>query len=195
MKTTIVIPKLCKVGFNQRGDTYSGFLGYVIYNDGKVWRKETSWENWREKYITKEEESQLILNSYEQSVQGYMKSHYNNDTKQYESCTREEAIKYFGPIEEYNRSGILHKKCSDERINPFEFENIPTEGFVLNKKAGGTSWGWNPRATYCRVYDPQGLKLVLLNIILNLSVTIKELKPVILNMYVICLLLSKPMIF
>ena len=43
MKTTILIPKICKVGFNERTDTFTGMLGYIIYFDGKKWRKETSW--------------------------------------------------------------------------------------------------------------------------------------------------------
>jgi len=41
-------------------------------------------------------------------------------------------------------------------VEPVEFDNIPTAGFVLNKKAGGTSSGWDHRQTYCRVYDPRG---------------------------------------
>jgi hypothetical protein len=41
-------------------------------------------------------------------------------------------------------------------VDPIEFQNVPTEGFVLNKKAGGGSSGWNHRQTYCRVYDPRG---------------------------------------
>jgi len=46
----------------------------------------------------------------------------------------------------------------DDSINPIEFDNVPTEGFVLNKKAGGYSTGWNHRSTYCRVYDPRGFE-------------------------------------
>lgn len=46
----LIIPSVCKVGFNLRSDCYSGKLGYVIYKDNKnIWRKETSWENWRQK--------------------------------------------------------------------------------------------------------------------------------------------------
>lgn len=39
-----------------------------------------------------------------------------------------------------------------------EVENVPTEGFVLNKGVGGArySWGWNARNEYIRVYDPRG---------------------------------------
>ena len=32
------------------------------------------------------------------------------------------------------------------------------EGFVLNRKAGGTSNGWNHRSTYCRVYHPMNFE-------------------------------------
>lgn len=39
-----------------------------------------------------------------------------------------------------------------------DFDNVPTEGFVLNKKAGGYSSGWNHRQTYCRVFDPRGFE-------------------------------------
>ena len=47
-KTNLFIPKIIKVGFQRRRDTYSGKLAYVIYIDefGKI-RKETSWNNWR----------------------------------------------------------------------------------------------------------------------------------------------------
>ena len=51
MKSTVVLPNKIKVGFNPRSDTYTGMLGYVIYHDGKVWRKETSWESWRYHYV------------------------------------------------------------------------------------------------------------------------------------------------
>jgi hypothetical protein len=96
MKSQIFLPQKIKVGFQEREDTYTGKLGYVIYHDGKTWRKEASWESWR---------SETPENS------------------------------------------------------PMEFDNVPTEGFVLNKKAGGYSWsGWNPRQTYCRVYDPRGFE-------------------------------------
>jgi hypothetical protein len=43
-------------------------------------------------------------------------------------------------------------------IQPDDFENEPTEGFVLNKKAGGYDTGWNHRQTYCRVFDPRGFE-------------------------------------
>lgn len=94
MKTSIFVPTKINVGFNKREDTYTGKLAYIIYFDenGKL-RKETSWENWRNKDIPNE-----------------------------------------------------------------IYDNEPMEGFVLNKKVGGDSWGWNPRQTYTRVYDPRGFE-------------------------------------
>ena len=94
MKNNIFIPKTINVGYQNRNDTYTGKLAYVIYYDekGKL-RKETSWNSWRDKDIL-------------------------ND----------------------------------------EFENVPTEGFVLNKKAGDYSTGWDHRHAYCRVYDPRGFE-------------------------------------
>ena len=49
MNSTIFLPKKIKVGFNLRQDTYTGMLGFVIPHDGKKWRQEVSWENWRQK--------------------------------------------------------------------------------------------------------------------------------------------------
>lgn len=48
----------------------------------------------------------------------------------------------------------------DSKIDPENFENEPTEGFVLNKGVGGQreSWGWNARNEYIRVYDPRGFE-------------------------------------
>ncbi len=86
------IPRKINVGFQERSDTYSGKLAYVIYYDEKnKLRKEGSWNSWR-----------------------------------------------------------------DSKIPNEEFNNEPTGGFVLNRKAGGGRWGWNPRQTYVRVYDPRG---------------------------------------
>ena len=86
------IPKKINVGFQERSDTYSGKLAYVIYYDEKnKLRKEGSWNSWR-----------------------------------------------------------------DNKIPNEEFNNEPTSGFVLNRKAGGGRWGWNSRQTYVRVYDPRG---------------------------------------
>ena len=94
MKETIFVPEKIKVGYQNRSDTYTKKLAYVIYYDQKnVLRKEASWNSWR-----------------------------------------------------------------DGKIEPEEFTNVPTNGFVLNKKVGGDSSGWNHRQTYCRVYDPRNFE-------------------------------------
>lgn len=50
MKTQLYIPEKINVGFQLRGDTYTGKLGYVVYWDDKgVLRKEKSWQGWRHK--------------------------------------------------------------------------------------------------------------------------------------------------
>ena len=46
------IPKQIKVGYNERSNTYTGKLGYVIYYDQKnVLRKERSWQSWRQENL------------------------------------------------------------------------------------------------------------------------------------------------
>lgn len=94
MNTKIFIPKKINVGFQNRSDTYTNKLAYIIYFDekGKL-RKEKSWQSWR-----------------------------------------------------------------DEDIPNEIYDNEPMEGFVLNKKVGGDRYGWNPRQTYTRVYDPRGFE-------------------------------------
>lgn len=63
----------------------------------------------------------------------------------------------------YDEKGKLRKETSwngwrDKNIPNNEYDNIPTEGFVLNKKAGDYSTGWDHRHAYCRVYDPRGFE-------------------------------------
>lgn len=63
----------------------------------------------------------------------------------------------------YDEKGKLRKETSwngwrDKDIPNDEFDNVPTEGFVLNKKAGDYSTGWDHRHAYCRVYDPRGFE-------------------------------------
>lgn len=94
MKSTIFIPEKINVGYQKRSNTYTQKLAYIIYFDEKgVLRKETSWQNWRDKELA-------------------------NDI----------------------------------------FENVPTEGFVLNKKVGDYVSCWNHRQAYVRVYDPRGFE-------------------------------------
>jgi len=94
MNTTIFIPKQINVGFQNRSDTYTKKLAYIIYFDQKgVLIKEKSWESWR-----------------------------------------------------------------DKSIEPIKFENIPTSGFVLNKKVGDYSSHWSHRQAYVRVYDERNFE-------------------------------------
>ncbi|PGO60588.1 hypothetical protein [Priestia megaterium] len=63
----------------------------------------------------------------------------------------------------FDEKGKLRKEGSwnswrDHDIDNVIEENVPTSGFVLNKKAGGYSSGWNHRQTYVRVYDPRGFE-------------------------------------
>lgn len=63
----------------------------------------------------------------------------------------------------YDSKNKLRKEASwqgwrDKKIQDNDFDNVPTEGFVLNKKVGGYKSDWNHRATYARVYDPRGFE-------------------------------------
>lgn len=63
----------------------------------------------------------------------------------------------------YDEKGKLRKEASwnswrDEKISNEEFDNVPTSGFVLNKKVGDYSSGWDHRQAYCRVYDPRNFE-------------------------------------
>lgn len=63
----------------------------------------------------------------------------------------------------YDEKGKLRKENSwnswrDSKIPNEEFENIPTSGFVLNKKVGDYDSGWNHRQAYTRIYDPRNFE-------------------------------------
>lgn len=63
----------------------------------------------------------------------------------------------------YDERGKLRKEASwnswrDKDIPNEEFENVPTSGFVLNKKVGDYSSGCDHRQAYCRVYDPRNFE-------------------------------------
>lgn len=63
----------------------------------------------------------------------------------------------------FDNKGVLRKEASfdswrNKEIPALDFDNVPTSGFVLNKKAGGYSTGWNHRNTYVRIYDPRGFE-------------------------------------
>lgn len=171
MKSNIFIPKKIKVGFNPRGDTYTGRLGYVIYHDGKVWRKETSWRGWIYRYMDSAAFEIKKKEQFDQNFKSHIKNHawvvekstdprydYNKAAYQADAkLTAEEyATKMTGPYDKFCPN--LGRVSDDPKMVPVEFDNTPIEGFVLNKKAGGTSSGWDHRQTYCRVYDPRGFE-------------------------------------
>lgn len=63
----------------------------------------------------------------------------------------------------YDEAGKLRKEPSwnnwrDDKIEPMEIANEPMSGFVLNKKVGGYSSGWDYRNSYIRIYDPRGFE-------------------------------------
>lgn len=59
------IPKKIKIGFQNRDDTFTGKLSYIIYYDekGKI-RKEASWNTWRDKNITELEFDNVPQSGY-----------------------------------------------------------------------------------------------------------------------------------
>jgi uncharacterized protein (DUF2132 family) len=65
----------------------------------------------------------------------------------------------------YDNKNVLRKEKSwnswrDNKIDPITYDNVPTEGFVLNKNVGGAreSYGWNARNEYVRIFDPRGFE-------------------------------------
>jgi len=148
MKTQLIIPKKIKIGFNLRPDTYSGKLGYVIYHDGKIWRKEQSWESWRQKEATESDK--------EKCVQDYTKNYYEPYHKS-NPTIYPQALNYNEVPEFYKRQF----KFADG-VEPIECDNVPTEGFVLNRNVGGVkeSYGYHDdvRIEKVRVFDPRGFE-------------------------------------
>jgi len=62
-----------------------------------------------------------------------------------------------------DEKGVLRKERSwtswrNTSIKPEEYENVPTSGFVLNKKVGDGGGGWDSRIAWIRVYDPRGFE-------------------------------------
>jgi len=112
---TLLTTSKIVVGYQEREDTYTKKLAYIIYYDNKgVLRKEKSWRGW-----------------IDSGDSGYRNEYVDG---------------------KYTR--VLHEELVRGPLPTHEFENVPTEGFVLNKKAGGYSTGWNHRAASCRVWDP-----------------------------------------
>ena len=62
----------------------------------------------------------------------------------------------------YKKGGVIAKEVSwkgwrDKAIEPDEFDNVPTEGFEINKSVSRDG-RWSNRFIYCRVYDPRGFE-------------------------------------
>lgn len=82
MSDNIFIPKKIKVGFQNRDDTYTKRLAYVVYYDNKgVLRKEKSWNSWRDQKIEPKEydnnpQDGFILNK---GIQRYGWSHFSSN--------------------------------------------------------------------------------------------------------------------
>jgi len=118
MNEKIFIPQRIKAGFQSREDTFQGKLAYVIYQDNKkVWRKEVSWESWREKYISDEEFEEKRLNSYNKRINDLMTSgRYSWETKTTKIYTQEEAIKELGVYADYDFE--VRGSSNDKSIQP-----------------------------------------------------------------------------
>lgn len=59
--------------------------------------------------------------------------------------------------------GKLRKEPSwsgwrDHKIDPEDFDNVPTDNFVLNKKVGGGGYSWHSRQAKVRIFDPRGFE-------------------------------------
>lgn len=69
----------------------------------------------------------------------------------------------------FDSAGVLRKAnawtrwCGQSRplIDPVDYDNLPTEGFVLNRDGGGLrhSYSWHVRNPFARVYDPRGFEV------------------------------------
>lgn len=63
----------------------------------------------------------------------------------------------------YDNKGVLRKERSwdgwrDKNIPNEEFDNVPTDGFVLNKKVGDYNSRYGGRSAWIRIYDPRGFE-------------------------------------
>jgi len=60
--------------------------------------------------------------------------------------------------------GVLRKENSwkgwiKPELGIDDFDNVPTEGFVINRNGGGNGRGWDSRTAFIRVYDPRGFEI------------------------------------
>ncbi len=131
----LLIPDKIKIGFQNRSDTYTGKLGYVVYFDTKgVLRKQKSWDGWRDQKIDPLEFSN-------EPIEGFV---LNRDVggarRSYGWDTRIEKVRVYDPRD-------------------FEFEiDIPNLLFIL--KECDASRGKGLEGKFC--YAWRGNTLVLL---------------------------------
>jgi len=79
---SLIIPKKIKLGYQERTETYTGKLGYIIQQDNKgKWRKEKSWNDWKDDKLPVDEfdntpQDGLCLNK---EVQRYNWGHFGSN--------------------------------------------------------------------------------------------------------------------
>lgn len=115
MTAKIFIPETCRVGFQEREDTFQKKLAYVIYYDsyGKL-RKEKSWESWR---------------------------HEPGGKLRHDYITKQDTF-----------------VTAD--VAPYDFKNVPTSGFVLNKGIRRYNWShFGTNRSMIRIWDPRGIEV------------------------------------
>lgn len=86
MNVQLLIPNKIKVGYQQRSDTYTKMLAYVIYYDTKgVLRKENSWNSWRDHKIKDTEFENVPTSGFviNKGVGGVKESYYWNARNEY----------------------------------------------------------------------------------------------------------------
>jgi hypothetical protein len=113
----VYIPKRIKVGYQERDDTYTKRLAYVICYDikGKL-RKEQSWESWRDNKIEAEEydntpQDGFVLNK---NIERFGWSHYGSG-RSYIRVYDPRGIEF--EITPENLIGILmHTNCSKRQL-------------------------------------------------------------------------------
>jgi hypothetical protein len=63
---------------------------------------------------------------------------------------------------DYSTGQYVEKRIeARDPLPTHDYENLPTEGFILNKRVGGGSGysSWHQRDTKCRVWDPRGFEI------------------------------------
>ncbi len=130
----IFVAEKCRVGFQLRQGTFTNLLAYVIYYDakGKI-RKEPSWKQWC-KYP----------DGFKERFKewGYCSGTVEWGDHVFPAATVSKPL----PAGSHNDTS---------RLEPLEFANEPTRGFVLNKGVQ-RCWSSESNRSMIRVYDPRG---------------------------------------